>query len=359
MQMKSISLPLHYGSAPDWLLVRMKGLSLFIMELILDEFGIRTFMDRISDPIFFQSFSNLLGFDWNSSGSTTVLCGVLKSVLNENDMGVRVAGGKGKHAHGVQHDINVFGQELGLKTSVIEEMLYMSRLSSKVDMTALQDGYDLYHHCMFIGEDGTWAVVQQGMNSSIRMARRYHWNFETSGEFNNPHSGIITQRFESNVLNLVAEESENCRKTSLDVVNDGTFRRDYSALLSLLKNGGCTLFGRTVIREYRIPTRINWKAIERAYELQPDKYEDLLMLNGVGKETVRALSLISSFVYSEDFSREDPAKYCFTVGGKDGVPFPVRRDTYDEVIEFMREALRQKKLGDYSRIEALRNLRRY
>ncbi len=356
--MKSISLPLHYGSAPDWLLGRMKGLALFIMDLIIDEFGIRAFMDRISDPIFFQSFSNLLGFDWNSSGSTTVLCGVLKSVFNENDMGIRVAGGKGRNARTAPGEILEFGQELGLRTSKIDEMVYISRLSAKVDTTALQDGYSLYHHCMFVGENGTWAVVQQGMNTKLRMARRYHWNHENGGGLNNPHSGIITYRFESNVLNLVSEKSENCRKTTLDVVGDGTFKRDYSALLSLLRNKGCTLSGRIEILEYRIPERINWKALERAYELQPEKFEDLLMINGMGKETIRALSLISSFIYSEDFSREDPARYCFTVGGKDGVPFPVRRDTYDEVIEFMKEALKQKKIGDFSGIDTLKNLRR-
>ncbi|AEA46950.1 DUF763 domain-containing protein [Archaeoglobus veneficus] len=342
----SIYLPLHYGKAPPWLLGRMKKLAKPIITLIIDEFGEEEFFERLSDPIFFQSFSNVLGFDWNSSGTTTVLTGVLKSVLNTPDFDIRVAGGKGKEGLKTPEHIVKFADELGIGNKA-EELIEVSRLTAKVDGVALQDGYDIYHHALIFSRKHC-VVIQQGMNEHNRLARRYHWKPSdfSAVSAEEPHSGIIAVRRENAVMNLVARDSRENRETILDVVRDGTFRRDYSKLLSIVR-----------YREsVSVPRRIDWKAIERAYNLQPERFERLLLVRGVGKGAIRALALIADIIYNAEYSTQDPAKYCFAVGGKDGVPFPVDRQSYDEVIEFMRDAIKQAELGNYEKLAALKRL---
>ncbi len=340
--MDSIYLPLHHGKAPYWLLSKMKRLAKPVLSLIVDEFGERELIRRFSDPIFFQSLSNVLGFDWNSSGSTTVLTGVLKSVLNTGDFEIRVAGGKGENAIKTIQEIESFSEELNIAENKREELVRASRLSAKIDNAALQDGYSLYHHCMIFSRK-EWVVVQQGMNEGLKLARRYHHSKKLQAE--EPHSGIITQRFESSVMDLTSKKSRDARMTILDIVNDGTYRFDYSRVLSMRK-----------YRDSLIPGRIDWKAIEKAYNLQPDNFEDLLLVRGVGKSAVRALALIAEIVYDADYSRKDPAKFSFALGGKDGVPFPVNRYDYERVIEFMESAVRQAELSDFEKKGMLKRL---
>ncbi len=335
--MRTIDLPLHDGKAPYWLLRRMRELAKPIVTIIVEEFGERELLERLSSPIFFQSFSNVLGFDWNSSGSTTVLIGVLKSVLNSEEFGIRVAGGKGRNALKTPEEIRVLANDLDVDA---EKLVRISRLTAKVDNAALQDGYDIYAHAVIFSKRW-WIVIQQGMNAAKRMARRYHWEvMENEPRIEEPHSGIVAMRREREVLNLTSSKSEEARKVMLDVVRDG-FRRDYLRLMSI----GVT-----------VPRRIDWKAVELAYELQPERFEDLLLVRGMGKGTIRALALIADLIYNASYDRQDPAKYCFALGGKDGVPFPVRRDVYDEVISFMRSVIEQSRLGDFEKRKLLKKL---
>ncbi len=349
MPERSMYLPLHHGKAPYWLLNRMKKLAFPIVRIIIEEFGEREFFSRMSDPVFFQSFSNVLGFDWNSSGSTTVLTGVLKSVLNDPSSGfeIRIAGGKGKEGLKTPEHIERFADELGLSSARVEELKKLSRFSAKVDSSALQDGYDVYHHCLIFSRKH-FLVIQQGMNPANRMARRYHWLPDFEMRCEEPHFGIAAQKKENEVIDLTSKTSRSNRETSLDLIRDGCFRRDYRRLLGLVR--------------YRdgisVPRRIDWKAVERAYELQPSSFEELLLVRGIGKGALRALALVADLIYNRNYSREDPVKYCFAVGGKDGVPFPVDRESYDEVIEFLRDAIKQAELGDFERINALKNLHR-
>jgi hypothetical protein len=79
--------------------------------------------------------------------------------------------------------------------------------------------------------------------------------------------------------------------------------------------------------------------LQRAYEYQPDDYEELVELDGIGKGSLRALALIAELVYDAETAREDPAKYSYAHGGKDGTPFPVDRERYDESIDHVRRAV--------------------
>lgn len=343
--MSEIYLPLHSGEVPHWLLSRMKKLADKIVRVIILEYGELEFLKRISDPIFFQSFSNVLGFDWNSSGSTTVLTGVLKAVLNRPDFEIRVAGGKGTNAIKTPEEIRKFALEMNIDA---EKLVRFSRLSAKADNSALIDGYTLYHHAIFFTAKH-FTVVQQGMNPMERLARRYHWSvYESVPELRDVHSGIISERIENEVVNMISSKSELAVETSVDIVRDGSFRRDYERLLSIARKDG----------KIYVPRKIDWKAVERAYQLQPERFEDLLLLRGIGRETIRALALISDLIYNAEYDRQDPAKYCFAVGGKDGVPFLVRRDVYDEVIEFMQELLKQTDLESFEKRRALERLHR-
>ena len=93
------------------------------------------------------------------------------------------------------------------------------------------------------------------------------------------------------------------------------------------------------------------------YDFQPRNYEELLAIRGVGPNTVRALALISDLIYGDKPSWKDPIKYSFTVGGKDGVPFPVNRKAMDEATEVIRSGVRQAKIGDEEKLHALKRLR--
>ncbi|WP_202319751.1 DUF763 domain-containing protein [Archaeoglobus neptunius] len=340
-----IYLPLHHGKAPYWLLSRMKKLAEPIIRLIVLEFGEKEFLERISNPVFFQSLSNVLGFDWNSSGVTTVLTGVLKATLNKDDFSIRIAGGKGGNALKTPDEIRKYSEELGIDG---EKIVHFSRLAAKADNAALLDGYSIYHHAV-VFTPRYFTVIQQGMNAKLRMARRYHWNvYSNIPDLENIHEGIVAERREREVVNLTSKLSREAKKVCVDIIRDGRFRRDYERMISLVRRkSGLT-----------VPRRLNWKVVEKAYNLQPERFEDVLMLRGFGPETVRALALVADIIYNAGYDKTDPARYCFAVGGKDGVPFPVRRDIYDEIIEFMRDTVKQADLGDFEKKKMLERLSR-
>ncbi|MFQ5884553.1 MAG: DUF763 domain-containing protein, partial [Thermoplasmata archaeon] len=98
---------------------------------------------------------------------------------------------------------------------------------------------------------------------------------------------------------------------------------------------------------------------KRAYDWQPRNYEELLSIKGVGPSTVRALALISELIYGEKACWEDPVKYTFTVGGKDGVPYPVDRKTMDKSTQILKQGIEEARLGKRERIDALRRLRNF
>ena len=81
-------------------------------------------------------------------------------------------------------------------------------------------------------------------------------------------------------------------------------------------------------------------------------------MQGVGPKTIRALSLISELVHGVAPSYRDPARYSFTHGGRDGIPYPVDRKTYDQLIELLRKAINRTKLGLSEKQKAFNRLNR-
>ena len=376
---------LDYGRCPPWLFNKMKRLARLLTEAIVYEYSPAEFIRRMSDPFFFQSFGTLLAFDWNASGLTTTTTAAIKEALRgtEHSLGLFVAGGKGKTSRKTPSDIENFSQRFSFNP---QPLIYSSKMSAKVDNTAIQDGFQLYHHAFFFtvektglprysasGEhpensganpekNFTWAVVQQGMApSTIRrahggeqgrttisgqgLARRYHWFSDNVSDFvEEPHTGI-TQPQKRKVLNLTAKESHNTKTTSVGLINDPqTLMKD----LKVLDYVGVPFSHRRLE-----------KTLHLAAEKEPKNFENLLATKGVGPKTIRALSLISEVIYGAKPSYKDPAKYSYAHGGKDGIPYFVDRKTYDQSIKVLERAVRKAKMGVPERQEAFKKLEKY
>jgi hypothetical protein len=357
------NLPLHGGKAPKWLFNRMVKLSKGIIDVIIFEYGKDEFLKRISDPFWFQALSCVLAYDWHSSGCTTVTCGALKEAIKPEEYGIAIAGGKGKASRKTIQQIEEIGETFRFTDSKIRELQYSSRMSAKVDNTAIQDGHNLYHHAFLFTEKGKWAVIQQGMNSDTNYARRYHWLSGFDSFVKDPHNSIIGEKTD-NVLNMAAKDSLSSQMTCVDLVCDHPRHlvNDWASLTRLETQttldewNGSNIHSRNVIC-LDMPRSINWNKMREIYDFQPKNYEELLGMKGVGPKTVRALALISDLIYGDNPSWVDPVKYTFAHGGKDAVPYEVDRTTYSKSINFLEDAVKKADLNDKQKIYALRRLK--
>jgi hypothetical protein len=331
----------------------MKKLARQITLVIAEEFGPEDFLEKISDPFWFQAFGCVLGFDWHSSGLTTTVCGALKESLKDlsPDIGIFVCGGKGAASRKTPSEISAIGDKrlVGRKP---DELIYASRMSAKVDSAALQDGYQLYHHAFFFTKGGSWAVVQQGMNTETRWARRYHWLGQDVSDFVcEPHKAICCDH-RSKALNMVARESSAARATSVSVATMPPAK----AVNEFKKMKALNLSGHHAVSLDDIRAENLNRILLTTYERQPRDFEVLLGMGGVGPKTIRALALISELIYGKPPSFRDPVRFSFAHGGKDGHPYPVEKKTYDNSIQFLRDALNKAKVDRSEKLAALRRL---
>lgn len=344
-------LPLHGGRAPAWLFERMTALAREIGRAVVEEEGPQGLLRRASDPFWFQAFGCVLGFDWHSSGLTTTACGALKEGLRPlfGELGLVVAGGKGKTSRRTPSEIEAACEWMGLDPA---PLVRASRLSAKVDSAAVQDGYDVYHHTFVFSSDGSWTVVQQGMNQSNGMARRYHWH--TAPTFvSDPHAGVAG-RAETGVTNLVAASGTENRKISTTLACEEPSK----VAGEILRMRSLEMPRHHFVRFADLhPERVE-RVLLKAYEAQPEDYTSLLAVAGVGAKGLRALSLVAEVTYGAPASIEDPVSFSFAHGGKDGTPFPVDRKTYDSTIESLKRAVDDAKAGRSDKSAALKRLAR-
>jgi len=349
----TIDLPLHGGHAPPWLIKLMKELSKEICYIIINEYGTENFLNRISDPLWFQSFGCVLGYDWHSSGVTTVVTGVLKTVINKEDFGIIVAGGKGKNSRKAPKEIKELAGKIGIEDS--SKFIRISRLVAKIDNSLIQSGHVLYHHTIFIDENENWVVIQQGMNEVEMKARRYHWFSKEIKDFvNEPHKAIIGEPVSIKVLNMVDKESEECRKVCVDIINENPVKLKRMIKETFRGPLDSWIYGKEI--RYEMPLDINWKLLENLYELKPKRYEEIVEFQGVGPKTIRALALISEIIFGTPASWRDPAKFSFAHGGKDGVPYPVDKNVYRNTISIFKDAIERAKIGLSEKLLALKRL---
>jgi len=347
-------LPLHYGKAPSWLFQRMKQLSREVILFIIDAYGTEEMLSRLSDPFWFQAFGCVLGFDWHSSGVTTTVCGALKEGIRgmERELGFYIAGGKGRASRKTPQEIEEVCNQRSINGTAL---IYASRMSAKVDSAAVQDGYQIYHHCFFFTSMGDWAVIQQGMNEETRYARRYHWLSTGVKDFVcEPHWAVCCDQ-RNKGLNLVALASEKSRQTITELSHEKP---------EFLITEGKKINELYLPMEHPIPReKIRLERLEKIflqiYEHSPKNFEQLLGLQGVGPKSLRALSLISELIHGVRPSFSDPTRFSFAHGGKDGHPYPVDRQTYDTTIEVLKRAIERARVGDGEKMEAIRRLRRF
>jgi hypothetical protein len=293
----------------------------------------------------------VLGFDWHSSGVTTTVCGALKEGTRPfaREAGLFVAGGKGGRSRKTPQEIEEACLTIGHDAA---PLVYASRMSAKVDSAALQDGYQIYQHCFLFTKSGRWAVVQQGMNDATGYARRYHWLADHVHDFVcEPHAAIASEA-RGTALNMVAQESDQARVSSAEAAR--LHPDKLLAEVASLQTLNLPRHHEVLLRDLN-PEHLH-KVLLTTYERQPRDFERMLGLPGVGPKTVRSLALISELLYNAPASRRDPAAYSFAHGGKDGHPYPVNREVYDQSIHFLRQCVDQAKLGLTEKRDALRQL---
>jgi hypothetical protein len=362
------NLPLHGGKAPAWLTGRMRKLAHEIAGIMVEEYGPDELLRRLSDPYWFQALGCVLAYDWHSSGVTTVVTGILKNALSAETHGIVVCGGKGKTSRKTPSDIEAAALKFDFCEETQKELTYTSRITAKVDNTAIQAGYQLYHHAFLVTRDGKWAVIQQGMSDEARMARRYHWLSDNTSNFVvEPHNAVVGTKH-AKALNMVAAASEGARKASVDLAKEPTqkLRRLIESAARAPNQASLQTWlppsdnpWQQTLNSLNMPRNINWDTLTRVYDFQPQNYEELLSLQGVGPATVRGLALVAELIYGEEPCWDDPVKFSFAYGGKDGVPFPVNRKALDESILILRNSVEAARIGETEKLPSLQRLRRY
>ncbi len=361
---------LDFGKCPRWLFERMVRLGREMLRVIVAEEGPDAFIKRIADPVWFQSLGTVLAFDWNASGLTTILTAALKEAIRneEKDLGVFICGGKGKTSRKTPEEIQEWGGRLALPVERTNNLVYNSKMAAKVDNALVQDGFQIYHHSFFFTKNGAWTVVQQGMNIANQTARRYHWHSQTAKDLVcEPHTGITSQLKFKNVLDMTAQKSKGTRVLSTELVSQSflTLMKDIQLLrkyytpvsrmaemadssgqqrLKLLYLENKEFKWHPVVQENFSQSRYLEKILWELCDHQPENYEKLLAEKGVGPKTIRALALVSEVIYGAKPSYEDPARYSFAHGGKDGTPYSVDRRTYDQTIYTMQRFVAKTRL---------------
>jgi hypothetical protein len=228
-------------------------------------------------------------------------------------------------------------------------------MSAKVDNTAVQDGYQLYQHTFILTKAGKWAVVQQGMNENTRWARRYHWLGEKVADFVcEPHQAICCDH-QAETLDMVAKLSAQTRKVCAKLAQDSPEKvvKEFSRIrdLKLPRRHSVSL---SEIRPENLQ-----KILLKTYERKPENFEKLLSIEGVGPKTIRALALVSELIYGAKPSWQDPVRFSFAHGGKDGHPYPVDRKNYDQSIQILKEAVNEAKVGHSEKLLAIKRLENF
>ena len=385
-------LPLHHGTVPKWLADRMKLLGTQIIEALLINYGKKEVLTRLSDPLWFQSLGAVLGMDWHSSGITTSVMYALKRGINERarEFGLCVCGGRGKYSRKTPDELLFLADATGLDGN---KLVNASRLTAKVDGCAVQDGFQLYMHNFILSDEGDWTIVQQGMNTLTRTARRYHWSSENLRSFvEEPHSGVTGEN-QGKILNLTDSGAKETRGTILTLTHENPDKmireiakisgQDYSQQLELdfsgIENGELKTENEVVERvettnilirndrNLKMPDHHDVRAedvdlkrlgsvLATAYESDNKDFESLLLTPGLGPRTLQSLTLVSEVIYGTPSRFTDPARFSFAHGGKDGHPFPVPLKIYDESIRVLGDAIEKSKLGYTEKSECIKRL---
>ena len=341
-------LPLHGGHVPAWLASRMTELGAAMAEAILIEYGAPEFLTRLSDPFWFQAFGAVLGMDWHSSGITTSVMGALKRGLNSrfDELGLMVCGGRGKHSLRTPDELRSFGMKTGLDGDVLAQT---SRLTARIDNNAIADGFQLYLHSFIVTKSGEWAVVQQGMDTENKSARRYHWHSAAVRDFvSDPHTAIVGKP-QGEILNLVDARATKAQHALLTIAKS-------PVEASLREARNLIMPAHHDVRAEDIDLKRLGAVLAVAHEQEIRDFASMLLVEGLGPRTLQSLAFIAEVVHGAPSRFSDPARFSFAHGGKDGHPFPVPLKTYDEALAVLRGSLEAARLGHAEKLRGFKRL---
>jgi hypothetical protein len=207
-----------------------------------------------------------------------------------------------------------------------------SRLTAREDNNAIADGFQIYLHSFVVTADGQWAVVQQGLNDRTGMARRYHWHSAAVKDFvSQPHTGIVGEH-QGTIMNLVDADAKAAQTAMLKTAGENPERT--LGELRYLK-----MPAHHDVRAKDVDLKRLGAVLAIAYDRGLHDFAELLLLEKLGPRTLQSLALVAEVIHGAPTRFNDPARFSFAHGGKDGHPFPVPLKTYDESLNFLRSAL--------------------
>ncbi len=344
-------LPLHGGRVPPWLAERMTKLGTAITENIVHHYGTSTFLSRLSDPFWFQAFGAVMGMDWHSSGITTSVMGALKRGLAPcaDELGLYVCGGRGRFSRNTPTELRSIAERHGFDA---DSLVRTSRLTARVDNNAIGDGFQIYLHSFVVTSKGEWAVVQQGLNDQNGMARRYHWHSATVRDFvAEPHTGIVGEN-QGTIMNLVDSRADRAQTAMLDIANEHPEK-------TLQTARHLRMPVHHEVQERNVDLKRLGAVLAVAYEKDLHDFAELLLLEKLGPRTLQSLALVAEVVHGAPSRFNDPARFAFAHGGKDGHPHPVPLKTYDESLNLLRKSLDAAKVGHTDKVDGFKRLDRF
>ena len=343
----AIGMPLHFGKVPGFLTEKMGDMGEVIAESIIDNYGTGELLSRMSNPNWFQAFGATMGMHWNSSGVTAVVLGALQRRLNKRaqDLGVYILGGKGKRGYALPHAVNQIAHKHNLDDKALVKS---ARLCGRIDNNAIQDGFNLYQQYCLLDKDGKWTAITQGLNKANRRARRYHWHSDAVKSFTSPHTGIVGIEDQS-ILNLVDENAENLQNNMVKL----TKTRPNEVIEAYQE---ANLPDRHDVRKEDVNLARLGSVLDLAYNRDIEKFEDLVDMQNVGPKTLKALAMASEVIHGDATRFDDPARFSFAVGGKDGRPHPMDTKAMEETVNMLEESVAKSKLGDKDKSSAIKRL---
>ena len=375
-------LPLHGGRVPEWLAQRMTKLGAAITEVIIRDYGPSAFLSRLSDPFWFQALGAVMGMDWHSSGITTSVMGALKRGLapRANELGLYICGGRGRFSRNTPNELRQISERRGFDG---EALVRTSRLTARIDNNAIADGFQIYLHSFVLTANGEWAVIQQGLNDHSGMARRYHWHSATVKDFvSEPHTGIVGEH-QGTIMNLVDAEATSAQRAMLKIAHEHPEKilREAAIIAGSVEPLSTSGTGVppvnhaqdasvTFTRHLRLPAHHEVRSINVdlkrlgavlavAYERDLHDFAELLLVEKLGPRTLQSLALVAEVVHGAPSRFDDPARFSFAHGGKDGHPFKVPLRTYDASLDFLRNSLDRARVGDREKLDGFRRLNRF
>jgi len=165
-----------------------------------------------------------------------------------------------------------------------------------------------------------------------------------------PHTAVVGEPGTA-IINLADSRAENARKHIVEMTKEDP-REVVQAARSV------SLGNHHDIRAKDVNLKRLGAVLAMSHGEEINNFEDLLLLKGIGPRTLRSLALTSELIHGDASRFDDPARFSFAVGGKDGRPHPIDRTALRETINHLQDSVEQSKMGYNEKSKALKRLHR-